>query len=347
MTKFFEYYKEQGIHIHLLRRFINIYARYQGYFPQEIYLAIHIPVTKSRYTQIKLGCWLFWRRWLQFGISFYDEGIVLKFLGLCFAFHFPRKEIIIKGSFNDLTDLEDDFIKFEERSGSLIMKDRNVEEIFDGLEERYNPDVYKNFYISKYLKIYTEDMLNKDAERVLEVALPKLYYLAVSCSKDGDLLGFIINFIGSPFFEISLLSRKISLTIAKNKLSRQSNLFSCASIDRYFALKGNKINPQDKNAENLCFTILKAHNKYAQFKHLMKYIDVEQYIKNPRNWHFGRNIHTSRGLDQFIADLGIKYGIFKDRTVTITPKKEAEDALVQDRIKAWRDKLLKKEVQNG
>ena len=95
MTKLFEYYKEQGIHIHLLKRIINIYARYQGYFPKETYLAIHLPLTKSRYIQIKLGCWLFWRRWFQFGISF-DEGIVLNFLGLYFAFRFPRKEITTK-----------------------------------------------------------------------------------------------------------------------------------------------------------------------------------------------------------------------------------------------------------
>lgn len=346
MTKLFEYYKEQGIHINLLKRIINIYARYQRYFPKETYLAIHLPATKSRYIQIKLGCWLYWRRWFQFGIS-YDEGIVLNFLGLYFAFRFPRKEITTKGSFTALTDLGDDFINFEQRSGSIIIKDNDVEEIFGSLEERYKPDVYKDFYISKYLKIYTEDLLNKDAERVLEVALPNLYYLAAGYSQNGDFLGFNMDFIGSSFFDISILSRKITLSFGKNKLSRQSNLFSCASIDRYFALKGNKTNPKDDNAENLCFTILKAHNKYAQFKHLMKYIDVEQYIKNPRHWHFGRNIHTSRGLDQFIADLGIKYGIFKDRTGTITPNKEAEDALIKDRIKAWREKLLNKEVSNG
>ena len=345
MTKLIEYHKEQGIHIHLFKGLFNIYAEKERLFPKEMYAVVQIPVFQSHYMKAKFGCWLLWKNWFQLGFSFFNCGVSIKMLGLYFSFQFNRKEKLSKADFNALISIGDDYVKFDAGSGSLvIVEDKDPPMIPN---TKYRPAIYKDFYISKYLKIYTEWLLNEDMERILEVALPNLYYLSIAYSKSGDILGFGVNLANSSFCDISILSREITFSCGKNYLSRNSNLFSCASIDRYFALKGNKINPQDKNAENLCFTILKAHNKYAQFKHLMKYLDVGLFFKNPRNWHFGWNIYESRGLDQFIADLGIKYGIFKDRTGTITPNKEAEDALIKDRIKAWRDKLLKKEVQNG
>jgi len=332
MSNLYEFYNENGIHLHLFKRFINIYARFHNYRPKEAYIITHIQATKLRYLQIKMGFGLTLKDWFQFGLSLNKNGFCIKFFGFYFMFRLLKREFMPKDFWQSITDCcEDGFMTFEERSGSIIVIDN---ENNNEPSEKYRPAVYKDFYCSKYLKIYTEDLLNKDNERVLEIALPNLYYMLVSYSQTGGIFGFELNFFGSPFFDISVLSWEITLSFGKNKLSRESNLFSCASIDRYFKLKGNKKNPKDENAEQFCFSQLKIHNKYAQFKQLMKYLDVGVCIKNPRNWHFGRNIYNNRGLDMFIADLAIKYGIFKDRTGLVERDIAGEDALVKARILA-------------
>lgn len=145
---------------------------------------------------------------------------------------------------------------------------------------------YKEFYLSKGLKIYNEDWLNCLWGRTIEVALPHLYYLTTTFEKPfwhRDLLGFEVklNFKYTFTFltKLTFLHNELSVCAAKNRLDRPSNLYSCASIKRYFDLRGAESNPVDKDAFT-AYDNLMEHRKTAQFKYLTQYVSVKPFLRN-------------------------------------------------------------------
>lgn len=322
---------ETTIQKHWFNKTINFYCKKM--WRRTIGAVLDIKLSRIKFFRLKIEVMFNIRNFLQFGLLFMARGLEINLPFLSIDIYLKDKDIIPPDYLNFIMEEcePDDFARFQVDSGTMVVEDNEPESYEDN--SKCYPDCYRDFYISKYLKIYTKHLLDKDGERVLELALPNLYYFTAEYSKSYEILGFGVNLTGNPFFELYVLSKKLRLSVAKNHLARRANLFSCKAIDRYFELKGNKKNPKDYEIEYRCFNILVKYNKYAQFKHLMKYLNVEKFMKYPGNWHFGRNIYSSRGLDLFIADLGIKYSIFKNREGLVERDIEGEDKFVQERIK--------------
>lgn len=115
-------------------------------------------------------------------------------------------------------------------------------------EKEYFPkeprkEVYKEFFISKLVKIYNKDWLNCFYGRAFEFALPFFHYLKIDFKKpfcDREWLGFrfIINFENGLLFKVTLMFLKYELRfiLAKNKLNRESNISSVSSVKRLLQL---------------------------------------------------------------------------------------------------------------
>lgn len=228
-------------------------------------------------------------------------------------------------------------------------------------KKKVYPDVYKNFYICQLFKIYNDTILRNPQKIIFEMALPFLYYLKCVFEKT-DFVKFKFSFglykenafyaktpqkHQIPYIQINIFRTQLKIFIGKNYLCRTTNIYNNASIDRYFSLQGKYINNIQRDIEDNPFRMLMMENKYLQFKHLMKYLNIKDFISDPDNWIFASKIAPKTGFNIFLCqlakDMGIEIKAYKD---DIIRDKEAEDAYVQENIRVWREKLLTKEANN-
>ena len=179
---------------------------------------------------------------------------------------------------------------------------------------------YKEYFTSKWVKIFNEDWLNCPYGRAIEFALPFLYYLELVFYKPFDYkrewFGFNIklNFKYVFYFtsDLMLFKHILTITTRKNNNHRYSNLLSCSAIDRYFSLKGNRYNKEDE-AYKIGpilhpFFMLEEIGRFAQFKHLMKYMSLKEWLY----WELPYvsyicNQDFHRGIFDFIYEKLIEY----------------------------------------
>lgn len=102
------------------------------------------------------------------------------------------------------------------------------------------PEEYKDFYISKFLKIYNKDYRNCRFGRIIEFALPFQHYLKIDFQKPFEYwewLGFIVDIDFTQgfgiFTKLMLCKLDFILRLGKDCLERTSNLRSVAAIERY------------------------------------------------------------------------------------------------------------------
>ena len=193
--------------------------------------------------------------------------------------------------------------EFYKDKGVILYYDKAMTKVVNYSKSR--PKKYKDFYLSPRIKIYTLDWLNCLYGRTIEIALPKLYYMAFCFEKpfwNRKWFGFDVdlncdnNYEKDHIFKVKIILFKFELTFwfDKNSIYRRSNLFSCAAIDRYFQLKGNDKNPKDDYIQSFSYLMYK--HKTAQFKHLAKYVSPKKFIRETHHseysWKYGFNRAT-------------------------------------------------------
>ena len=300
---------------------------------QQYRWALYIMLPFRRYVAIGLGYnqQIKWKR--LFEISFHN-GLELNISKLKFIFEFSTKYSIHPKDFSlfDSTELNKLLLDIQ-----IITIDEHAQTIDDIFRnEKYYPDVYKNFYIKKYLKIYNDSILQNPSQISIEIALPFLYYFQITFEKSYYLFNFTLV-IGNPFLTIELLKRRVSFSFGKNYLARNSNLYNCAAMDRYFLLKGNRHNKYDDSSRVNPFYNLAVNNKFPQFKNLMKYMDVLPYLQNPKHWGFSGRFAPKNGMNEFLYELAQKNINIPVMPGEINPK--AEDEYVTKRIKMCQQKI--------
>lgn len=204
--------------------------------------------------------------------------------------------------------------EFYKDKGVILYHDKAMTKIVHYSKSRAKK--YKEFYTSTKVKIYTLDWLNCLYGRIIEFALPKLYYIAFSFEKpfwkrkwfglDID-LNCDDHYDKDHIFKIKLILFKFEFMVKfdKNSINREANLFSCSTIDRYFALKGNKNNPKDNFVEAYEYLVNK--HKTAQFKCLMKYVSPKKYIKTSDFGDYAYTYTFNRAMFDMIFPLLEEY----------------------------------------
>lgn len=202
----------------------------------------------------------------------------------------------------------------EEKEISYEYKDESMTEPY--IFEKPKKEVYKDFYVSKLLKIYTKDLLNCTYGKNIEIALPCLYYLKICFKKpfdEWDWLGFSfdIDFENKRLVRLAFMIFKHELKIVfnKNSLRRKSNLFSVKAIDRYIKLKGKKANWLDNLDNYAPFDILINNSKPAQLKHLISILDFKSYISHKHFEDYCPAHNFNRCVFNICYDYLIKYNI--------------------------------------
>lgn len=138
---------------------------------------------------------------------------------------------------------------------------------------------YKDFFVSKILKIYTKDWLNCLYARSIELALPFFWYFKVGFKKpffDRDWLGFNFILTADPRpilrVELMFLKHELKFVLGRNSLDRDSNMYSIKAIQRVL-----KLLPRNSvRAKGEYLTTLITAKKAAQLAYLLKTEDFAQ-----------------------------------------------------------------------
>lgn len=155
-----------GICIHLLKSLINFYSLgYKNYLNSEIVLFF----SKNYYFRFFFE-WFFSLREL-FRLDFSLNSIRLSLLGIRFGINFEKAESVRKDYYID------DYIQFHIDSGTIRINDEETSVVDDNGEK---PLVSKEYFVSKYLKVYNSDFLNHKFDLIVEINLFKTYPMKIN-----------------------------------------------------------------------------------------------------------------------------------------------------------------------
>ena len=156
-----------GICIHLLKSLINFYSLgYKNYLNSEIVLFF----SKNYYFRFFFE-WFFSLREL-FRLDFSLNSIRLSLLGIRFGINFEKAESVRKDYY-----YIDDYIQFHIDSGTIRINDEETSVVDDNGEK---PLVSKEYFVSKYLKVYNSDFLNHKFDLTVEINLFKTYPMKIN-----------------------------------------------------------------------------------------------------------------------------------------------------------------------
>lgn len=156
-----------GIYIHLLKSLINFYSLgYKNYLNSEIVLFF----SKNYYFRFFFE-WFFSLREL-FRLDFSLNSIRLSLLGIRFGINFEKAESVRKDYY-----YIDDYIQFHIDSGTIRINDEETSVVDDNGEK---PLVSKEYFVSKYLKVYNSDFLNHKFDLIVEINLFKTYPMKIN-----------------------------------------------------------------------------------------------------------------------------------------------------------------------
>ena len=150
-----------GICIHLLKSLINFYSLgYKNYLNSEMVLFF----SKNYYFRFFFE-WFFSLREL-FRLDFSLNSIRLSLLGIRFGINFEKAESVRKDYY-----YIDDYIQFHIDSGTIRINDEETSAVDDNREK---PLVSKEYFVSKYLKVYNSDFLNHKFDLIVAVSYTHL-----------------------------------------------------------------------------------------------------------------------------------------------------------------------------
>lgn len=156
-----------GICIHLLKSLINFYSLgYKNYLNSEIVLFF----SKNYYFRFFFE-WFFSLREL-FRLDSSLNSIRLSLLGIRFGINFEKAESVRKDYY-----YIDDYIQFHIDSGTIRINDEETSVVDDNGEK---PLVSKEYFVSKYLKVYNSDFLNHKFDLIVEINLFKTYPMKIN-----------------------------------------------------------------------------------------------------------------------------------------------------------------------
>ena len=156
-----------GICIHLLKSLINFYSLgYKNYLNSEMVLFF----SKNYYFRFFFE-WFFSLREL-FRLDFSLNSIRLSLLGIRFGINFEKAESVRKDYY-----YIDDYIQFHIDSGTIRINDEETSAVDDNREK---PLVSKEYFVSKYLKVYNSDFLNHKFDLIVEINLFKTYPMKIN-----------------------------------------------------------------------------------------------------------------------------------------------------------------------
>lgn len=159
-----------GIGIHLLKSLINFYSLgYKNYLNSEVILFI----SKNYYVHF-LFQWSFSLREL-FSFDFCLHHFRLGLLGIKIGIDYDKVTTVCKDYY-----YIDDYIQFYIDSGTIKINDEETSEVED---DREKPFVSKEYFISKYLKVYNSDFLNHKFDLTVEINLFKTYPVEINFSR--------------------------------------------------------------------------------------------------------------------------------------------------------------------
>ncbi len=203
-----------GVRIHLFRKIINLYfVRHKNYLDGEVIFFI----SKNYYVHLLFEWFPSVRELFQFDLTL--NRFRLSLFGIKFSINFDKVDSVSKNYY-----AEDDYIQFYIDSGAIKIKDDEKQEVDDGDDKKQNPVILKEYFVSKYLRIYNEDSLNHKFDLTLELNLFKTYPLKVNLGQsffgDREWLGchIDINFRKFPpniLFQFWLLKQELAFSANK------------------------------------------------------------------------------------------------------------------------------------
>ena len=261
----------------------------------EIAYECRIYFDKKQWHYIRLwgdGDLIYWKNFFSIGFDIRKSfsRVKLRLLGIYNELYIGH---IDNDHYNAHIDKWYDYYDYEERDGyahTQFLVGYEDEEMTKRIPEPDDrPKTYKEFYISKSCKVYNSDFLNNPYGRTVEIALPWLHYFKIRFYKpfwNWDYLGFTFRidfqrgFYGKIKFKF--LKHTLSFVLGKNSLLRQSTVSSIKSIDRYYELKGNRLNKVDdlsmtEFSNRSSLECLKDDRRTPQLVHLITKID-EKYL---------------------------------------------------------------------
>lgn len=220
ITRFSE---NKGVRIHLFRKIINLYfVRYKNYLNSEVIFFI----SKNYYVHLLFEWFPSVRELFQFDLTL--NRFRLSLFGIKFGINFDKVDSVSRNYY-----AEDDYIQFHIDSGAIKIEDDKKQDVDDEDDKKPKPVILKEYFVSKYLKIYNEDSLNHKFDLTLELNLFKTYPLKVNLGQsffgDREWLGchIDVNFRKFPpniLFQFWLLKRE--LAFSANKKIERSHKFS-------------------------------------------------------------------------------------------------------------------------
>ncbi|MBO4520562.1 MAG: hypothetical protein J5787_05090 [Alphaproteobacteria bacterium] len=111
------------------------------------------------------------------------------------------------------------------------------------------PEVFKEYYVSRRIHVYSNDTANNKHALAVELALPFLRYMKISFKRPwGYAEWFGIDFFAHHAIGIvfSLFKHDLKIVFAKNSLDRSSNLSTEKALDRFLTLNGNRKIPLEE-----------------------------------------------------------------------------------------------------
>lgn len=209
-----------GICIHLLKSLINFYSLgYKNYLNSEIVLFF----SKNYYFRFFFEWFFSLREMIR--VDFSLNSIRLSLLGIRFGINFDKAESVRKDYY-----YIDDYIQFHIDSGTIRINDEETSVVDDNGEK---PLVSKEYFVSKYLKVYNSDFLNHKFDLTVEINLFKTYPMKINF---GQSLFYSDEWLGChidinlrndfPNIDLYLCGCKRELSFTARKMEEVSREFS-------------------------------------------------------------------------------------------------------------------------
>lgn len=134
-----------GVRIHLFRKIINLYfVRHKNYLDGEVIFFI----SKNYYVHLLFEWFPSVRELFQFDLTL--NRFRLSLFGIKLGINFDKVDSVSKNYY-----AEDDYIQFLIDSGAIKIEDDKKQDVDD--DKKQKPVILKEYFVSKYLKIYNED----------------------------------------------------------------------------------------------------------------------------------------------------------------------------------------------